>query len=84
MSEFERHDAVIGEQLIGLFIQKGPDHAWEPRSGRSHPHVQAMIEGGWLRPCVLRAGFEAMDTGVTWTNAAIVALQFMTGARVEK
>ena len=66
---------AIGEQLVGLFILEGPEYAWEPRVGRNDPRIQGLIKEGWLRPCVLRFGFEAMDTGVTWTEAAKFAIE---------
>jgi len=43
--------------------------AWEPPSLK-HPSVTALIEGGWVRICTMRCGFEAFDSGLQWTDAA--------------
>jgi hypothetical protein len=44
--------------------------AWEPKSGLNHPFVAALLDGGWVKICTMRCGFEAFDTGLTWSNAA--------------
>jgi hypothetical protein len=55
-------------QLANLWIKTG-GRAWEPPSLR-HPSVIALIEGGWVKVCTMRCGFEAFDTGLKWTDAA--------------
>lgn len=44
--------------------------AWEPDCGLRHRFVEALIAGGWVKVCTMRCGFEAFDTGLTWTDAA--------------
>jgi hypothetical protein len=57
------------EQLNKLWARtKG--EAWEPECGLRHPFVAALIDGGWVKICTMRCGFEAFDTGLNWSDAA--------------
>lgn len=55
-------------QLANLW-RRTEGKAWEPPSLR-HPSVVALIDGGWVKVCTMRCGFEAFDTGLQWTDAA--------------
>ena len=46
------------------------NQAWEPRGGRKTQQIVALMEDGWLRPCVMQSMFEKRNTGVEWTPAA--------------
>lgn len=61
--------AALPIKLIEHWKKHG-DIGWQPKGGRDHPSVKQLIENGWLEPCIMRFGFEAMDTGVAWTDAA--------------
>jgi len=58
---------------IRRLYEKTEGKAWEPADVR-HPQVKALVDGGWVKPCQMRCGFEAFDTGVKWTDAARIAL----------
>lgn len=50
------------------------DIGWEPRAGIDYNEpVKRLLDEGWLKRCVMRCGFEAMNSGVRWTKAAIAA-----------
>lgn len=61
--------APSAEALGRLWAHSG-GKAWEPGSGLQHPSVLRLIEGGWVKVCTMRCGFEAFDTGLNWTDAA--------------
>ena len=68
----------MGERTISLaairrLYEKTEGKAWEP-THRDHPQVKSLIDGGWLKTCPMRCGFEAFDSGVKWTDAARIAL----------
>lgn len=67
-------EGAIPPAAIMLWEKLG-DRGWEPRGGRRDPTIARLIDGGWLKPCVMRCMYEAMDTGVTWTDAAKAALR---------
>ncbi len=58
-----RHARVLHQLWL-----KTEGKAWEPPDLRS-PLLVQLIEAGWLKRCPMRCGFEAFDTGVTWTGA---------------
>ncbi|PCI28008.1 hypothetical protein COB52_04210 [Candidatus Kaiserbacteria bacterium] len=55
-------------------MEKTAGKAWEPPRGRNHPYIVKLIKAGYLKHCVMRCGFEAFDTGVTWTDAGKLAV----------
>lgn len=56
------------KQLADLWAKTG-GKAWEPADHR-HPFIGMLVDGGWVKYCAMRCGFEAFDTGVNWTDAA--------------
>lgn len=67
-------ERVLSLAAIRRLYEKTSGKAWEP-TDREHPQVKALIDGGWVRHCPMRCGFEAFDTGVKWTDAARLALK---------
>jgi hypothetical protein len=68
------------EQLDKLFAHTSGE-AWEPKGGRDLPWIVRMVDSGYLRHCVMRCGFEAMDTGIKWTDAGRRVMERRAGAR---
>lgn len=58
-----RHAQTLRDRI------KGP--AWEPENMKSDLLLE-LINAGWLRRCAMRFGFEAFDTGVKWTDPALL------------
>ena len=56
------------DRLLALW-ERTDGKAWEPPDLR-HPLIVSLIDDGWVKPCTMRCGFEAFDTGVKWTEAA--------------
>lgn len=55
---------------LAMLWDKTKGKAWEPQSGLSHPFIATLIDGGWVKICTMRCGFEAFDTGLNWSDAA--------------
>jgi hypothetical protein len=66
-------ERILSLSSIQRLWEKTQGKAWEPPD-RNHPTVKSLIDGGWVKPCPMRCGFEAFDTGVKWTDAARIAL----------
>lgn len=64
---------VLSLASIRRIYEHGKGKAWEPPD-IEHPTVKVLIDGGWVKRCQMRCGFEAFDTGVKWTDAARIAL----------
>lgn len=67
-------ERVMTLASIKLLYERTGGQAWEP-GDLHHPHVKTLVDGGWVKRCHMRCGFEAFDTGVSWTDAARLALQ---------
>ena len=65
----ERARAIPSAKQLATLWEKTGGKAWEPRD-RCHPFIGMLIDGGWVKYCAMRCGFEAFDTGVNWTDAA--------------
>jgi len=57
------------KNFLPTLWEKTGGKAWEPPKGRDHPFIATLVNAGYLKHCVMRCGFEAMDTGVAWTEA---------------
>jgi hypothetical protein len=64
--------SLIDPRIIELF-NKSEGKAWEPPDLK-RPWIKQLIADGYLRPCTMRCGFEAFDSGVEWTSAARAAI----------
>lgn len=61
------------DRFIVQLWRRTEGKAWEPPDMR-HPIIADLIERGFIRRCTMRCGFEAFNTGVTWTDAGRTAV----------
>lgn len=64
----------IDLEHLDLLYEKTGGKAWEPPA-LNYPWLQRMIAAGFLRRCTMRCGFEAFDTGITWTDAGHIIMR---------